>query len=120
MIAHASAPAPLGCKAPIGRDETLDHRNGDLLGRQGLGETGRLRMHLGIGDQFAMKRAGQFDGKFHGLVVGDRPESELAYGAASSGSRIKSRVTKTRSAKPGRIVRVGAMFIWRSTSRRPD
>ena len=51
MIAQASAPAPRGRKAPVARDETLDHRNGDLLGWQGLGKTGRLRMHLGIGHQ---------------------------------------------------------------------
>src|SRR3546814_8821992 len=79
MIAHASAPAPLGCKAPVGRDETLDHRHRDLLGRQGFGETGRLCMHLGIGHQLAIKGIKQLDRELHGLVICDRTEPELTH-----------------------------------------
>src|SRR3546814_15173929 len=77
-----------------------------------------LRMHLGIDEQFAMEGSRQFDRKLHRLVVGDRTKSEPAHDAPPSGSRTRSRVTRTRSAKPGRMGRVGGKFSWRPTRRR--
>src|SRR3546814_6846607 len=119
-LTDARMTPPFRRKSTIGRDKALDHRHRDLFRRHRRREAIGLRMHLGIDEQFAMEGSRKFDRKLHRLVVGDRTKSEPAHDAPPSGSRIRSRVTRTRSAKPGRMVRVGGTFIWRSTRRRPD
>src|SRR3546814_5875667 len=55
------------------------------------------------------------------LVLRDHSEPELGHWLRSfaTGSRMMSRVTITRSVKPGRIVSVGGTPSWRSTTCRP-
>src|SRR3546814_20005664 len=104
---------PFRRKSTIGRDKALDHRHRDLFRRHRRREAIGLRMHLGIDEQFAMEGSRQFDRKLHRLVVGDRTKSEPAHDAPPSGSRIRSRVTRTRSAKAGRLVWVeGKRVVW--------
>src|SRR3546814_1359522 len=74
-------------------------------------------MHLGIGDQFAVQHTGQFDGKLHWLVVGDRAKPELAHLAPPSGSRIRSRVTRTRSVPSTRSKSVAPSACYRAVMR---
>src|SRR3546814_1798570 len=69
--------------------------------------------------KIAMNRGGKIDRNLHRLVIADRPQTQLAHCAPPCGSKTRSRVTITRSVKPGRTVNVGGTDNCRSTSCRP-
>src|SRR3546814_20488061 len=61
------------------------------------------------------KRCGEFDRHLDGLFFSDGAQFELRHRVTSYGSKTRSLVTRTRTGKPGRMVKVGAMLSCRCT-----
>src|SRR3546814_4752088 len=101
-------------KSPVGLYEALHHRDNQPA-RLRRWHALLLREDLAIFLEVAEQRSRQFKGDLDRLVFSDRSEFLLGHAQPPYGSRTRSRVTITRTGKPGRIVSVGAMLSCRRT-----
>ena len=75
------------------------------------------RENFGIGDEIAMDCCGQFYCNLYWLIIRQRRYLQLCHISLHPlyGSSTRSRLTITRTGKPGRIVNVGWIFRLRRT-----
>src|SRR3546814_18186817 len=96
-------------------DWSSDVCSSDQFDRIGRADILLTRENLGICRQVMTKRCGEFDRLLDGLFCSDGAQFELRHRVTSYGSKPISLVTRNRAGKPGRIVKVGAMFSCRVT-----
>src|SRR3546814_20318087 len=94
-------------------DWSSDVCSSDQFDRIGRADILLTRENLGICRQVMTKRCGEFDRHLDGLFFSDGAQFELRHRVTSYGSKTRSLVTRTRTGKPGRMVKVGAMLSCR-------